>query len=326
MKKLLSLILFLACLVLPLGTLTACGDSRPLVGIIQFGAHASLNNCYTGILAALADAGITEENTRIEHLDSNFSVETATAQAKKLAGEGARVIIAIATPAAIAAGTAVAASGLSCPVVYCAVTDAAQVANFSGMTGTSDVPDFAAQLSLVRAFFGRDALRIGVLMSTAESSDAAQLAALRAASAAYPGMEIVTRTVTDVATLPTRTDELIAAGVDCMVNLLDNTVVGQLPTILQKTDAAGIPVFGSEIEQVRAGCVASASIDYLTVGRLSGEQAAAVFSGTAVSAVAPRTMENETKPYYNAAALAKFPALSRPTDFPGLTEIGEAGA
>ena len=80
MKKLLSLGRLLPCLALPRGTLTACGDSRPLVGIIQFGSHASLNNCYTGILAALADAGITEENTRIEHLDSNFSVETATAQ------------------------------------------------------------------------------------------------------------------------------------------------------------------------------------------------------------------------------------------------------
>lgn len=326
MKKVLSLVLLIACLVLPLAGLTACGDSRPLIGIIQFGSHASLNNCYSGVLAALADAGITEENTRIEHLDSNFSAETAAAQAKKLAGEGARVIIAIATPAAIAAGTAVAASGLTCPVVYCAVTDAAQVKNFPAMTGTSDIPDFAAQLSLVRAFMGRDNLRIGVLMSTAESSDPMQLAALRAAAAAYPGMEIVDRTVGEIATLPTRTDELIAAGVDCMVNLLDNTVVGQLPLILQKTDAAGIPVFGSEIEQVRAGCLASASIDYLTVGRLAGGQAAAIMAGTAVSDVAPRTMENETKPYYSAAALAKFPALARPSDFPGLAEIGEADA
>ncbi len=36
-------------------------------------------------------------------------------------------------------------------------------------------------------------------------------------------------------------DQLIADGVDCLSNLTDNTVVGVLGAILEKTDAAGIP-------------------------------------------------------------------------------------
>ena len=39
--------------------------------------------------------------------------------------------------------------------------------------------------------------------------------------------------------------------VDCMTNLTDNTVVSSLPTILEMANEKKIPVFGSEIEQVK---------------------------------------------------------------------------
>ena len=43
-----------------------------------------------------------------------------------------------------------------------------------------------------------------------------------------------------------------------MSNLTDNNVVGVLGSILEKTNEAKIPVYGSEIEQVKLGCVAGA--------------------------------------------------------------------
>ena len=67
-------------------------------------------------------------------------------------------------------------------------------------------------------------------------------------------------------------DTLIARGVDCFSNLTDNNVVGVLSSILEKTDTAGIPVYGSEIEQVKLGCVASAGIDYIQLGRQTGHR------------------------------------------------------
>ena len=41
----------------------------------------------------------------------------------------------------------------------------------------------------------------------------------------------------------------------------------------------GIPVYGSEIEQVKKGCVASAGIDYVELGKMAGKHAAANFKG-----------------------------------------------
>ena len=88
-------------------------------------------------------------------------------------------------------------------------------------------------------------------------------------------MEIYDSAVADIDTIDAKTNELIERGVDCFVNLLDNTVVGKLETnILPITNEKKIPVFGSEIEQVKVGCAASASIDYIDVGSAAGKAAA----------------------------------------------------
>lgn len=320
MKKTIKLLAQVLTVCLLATGLSACGgSSKPIIGIIQFGSHESLNNCYTGIIQGLKAASIDLEQYDVQYVNSNFTAETSLAQAQKMVNSNAKVIVAIATPSAIQAATA--ATGKDVPVVYCAVTDATQVANFKNMTGTSDVPDFAAQLKLVTAFLGKNNIKIGVLHSTEESSDAAQIKALQEGTKAYEGMTVVTEAVADITTIDAKVDALISKEVDCFVNLLDNTIVGKLQNILAKTNAAGIPVFGSEIEQVKAGCLASASIEYVTVGKLAGGQAAEILSGKSVSEVAPKTMENETYPYYNSEVLAKFEGVQVPTTIEGLKDV-----
>ena len=71
----------------------------------------------------------------------------------------------------------------------------------------------------------------------------------------------------------------LASKVDCISNLTDNTVVSSLPTLLDAAKKAGIPVFGSEIEQVKNGCVATEGLDYVALGKQTGEMAAKVLAG-----------------------------------------------
>lgn len=319
MKKLIKALCIALAVIMTSAIFSSCGETaKPIIGIIQFGSHESLNNCYDGIVKGLSET-VNLDDYDVQYLNSNFTAETSLSQAQKLVNSNAKVIIAIATPSAIQAATA--ATGKDVPVVYCAVTDATQVANFENMTGTSDIPDFTAQLKLVASFLGKEDVKIGILMSTEESSDAAQLKSIEEAAKNYKGMSVVTETIPDITTIDTNVDALISKKVDCIVNLLDNTVVGKLQNILVKTNAAGIPVFGSEIEQVKSGCLASASIDYVTVGTLSGRQAAEIISGKKASEVAPLTMENETYPCYNSEVLAKFSNLKLPTDIDGLKDV-----
>ena len=66
---------------------------------------------------------------------------------------------------------------------------------------------------------------------------------------------------------------------DCINNLTDNTVVSSLPVILNKAAAKKIPVFGSEVEQVKIGCLAAVGLDYYDLGVQTGKMAAQVIKG-----------------------------------------------
>ncbi len=305
-KKLIAIVLVLT---LALCTLAGCGETKKTIGIIQFGSHASLNNCYDGIIKGLEDAGINLEEYNVERLDSNFDASVSQTQANNLVNKKAEVIIAIATPSAVAAANA--ADG-DIPVVYCAVTDPSTMENYVNMTGASDIPNFEKQLEVVTAFMGKQDLKIGVLYSSEESSSPVQVSNLKEAAKKYQGMEICDSIVADINTIDTKTSELINRKVDCFINLLDNTVVGKLETnILPLTNDAKIPVFGSEIEQVKVGCAASASIEYIDVGAAAGDAAAKILNGTAADDIPVATI-TEPDNYYNSTVCTTL-GLTVPT-------------
>ncbi len=293
-------------------SLAGCsGSGKKTIGIIQFGSHGSLNNCYDGVIKGLEENGINLDDYNVEYVNSNFDAGVSQTQANNLVNKKAAVIIAIATPSAVAAANAAADSGI--PVVYCAVTDASVMENYTNVTGSSDIPDFSKQLEVVTGFMGRNNLKIGVLYSTEESSSPVQVESLKEAAKAYDGMEILDSAVADITTIDTKTNELIDRGVDCFVNLLDNTVVGKLETnILPITNEKKIPVFGSEIEQVKVGCAASASIEYINVGKDSGKAAAQILSGKAASEI-PVSRTTEPNNYYNSKVCENL-GLTVPSD------------
>lgn len=298
MKKILSFVLVLSLIAISCTLFASCNkNEKDTIGIIQFGSHGSLNNCYTGVIKGLTENGIDVNDYNVEYLNSNFDASVSQTQAQNLVNRGAKVIIAIATPSAIAAANAAAESNI--PVVYCAITDGSVMGNYQNVTGSSDVPNFAKQLEVVTAYMGKTDLKIGVLYSTEESSSPFQVAKLKEAATAYSGMTIVDRSVSDITAIDTAVSGLIGDGVDCFVNLLDNTIVGKLESnILPLTNEANIPVFGSEIEQVKVGCAASASIDYIDVGYEAGKAAAKILGGTPASEIPEATISAPTN-YYN---------------------------
>ena len=91
-------------------------------------------------------------------------------------------------------------------------------------------------------------------------------------------LEIVEKGVTQTADISLAAEELLGE-VDCLTNLTDNTVVNSLATILDKANAQKIPVFGSEIEQVKLGCLAAEGLDYIKLGKQTGKMAAQVLKG-----------------------------------------------
>ena len=111
--------------------------------------------------------------------------------------------------------------------------------------------------------------------------------------------------------------------VDCLTNLTDNTVVSSLPTILEKANDKKIPVFGSEIEQVKIGCLAAEGLDYVELGKQTGKMAAQVLKGEKkASEMAYETIEG-SKRYLN-TEVAKKLGIEIPDGFADEAEVFDA--
>lgn len=291
--------------------LSGCGQEKNgyTIGISQFAVHGSLDNCREGFLAGLAEEGIVEgENLTVDYVNAQAEPATASMAASNFVSKKVDMICAIATPAATTAYNAT--MGTEIPVIYTAVSDpaAAGIANEDGssvgnITGTCDALAVGAQLEMIREVLP-EAETIGIIYTTSEANSISTVAAYEAAAGEY-GFEIVTTGVTAMSEVALAAADLVNK-VDCLTNLTDNTVVSALQTVLEEANKAGIPVFGSEVEQVKAGCVASMGLEYYELGKQTGKMAAKVLKGEAKAADMQFETITEPSLYVNFAAAEKI--------------------
>lgn len=290
-KKVLAVVLGMSMVV---AMMTGCGASKETsdsansaektytIGISQFAEHGSLDNCREGFIEGLKEEGL-EEGKNLKIVTNNADADTGTAAqiADQFVADKVDMICAIATPSAQAAYNSAMNSDI--PVVYTAVTDpvAAKLAKEDGtpagnVTGTSDELPIKAQLEMIREMLP-DAKNIGILYTTSEANSVSALAKYKELAGDY-GFTIVDKGIAQTADISLATDELLTE-VDCLTNLTDNTVVASLATILDKANKQNIPVFGSEIEQVKIGCLAAEGLDYVALGKQTGKMAAEILKG-----------------------------------------------
>ncbi len=281
-----------------------------VIGIGQFGPHASLDNCREGFIAGLAEEGIIEgENLTINYQDANFDGGTANLIADSFVSSKVDLICGIATSMAQAAYNA--AEG-KIPVVFTAVTDPVLAGITEGnITGTSDMLPVEAQLKLIRAMMP-DATKIGIMYTTSEVNSESAIAVYKDLADDY-GFEIITTGISVSADIPLAITGLLSK-VDCITNLTDNTVVGSLPIILEAAQKKGIPLFGSEIEQVKIGCVAAEGLEYFELGKQTGVMAAKILKGEAEASDISYEIISESFLYINSNIMAEL-GLTLPSGF-----------
>lgn len=257
-------------------------DGEIVIGIGQFAEHGSLDNCREGFLAGLEEGGYKEgKNLKIIYENSQADVNMASQISHSFIAKQVDMIAAIATPMAQSAFGAT--KNTEIPVIFTAVTDPikAELAQADGkpngnVTGTSDKLPVEKQLEMIRKILP-DAKRIGIMYSTGEVNSLSAIEEYKEIAPSF-GFEIVESGISAVGDVPLAADSLLEK-VDCINNLTDNTVVSALPTILNKATKKNIPVFGSEVEQVKIGCLATMGLDYYDLGMKTGRMAAQVLSG-----------------------------------------------
>lgn len=281
------------------------GDNKEAsykIGIQQFAEHGSLDNCREGFLEGLEEEGIKEgDNLTVEVKNAMADTATNAQIADSFVSDNMDLICAIATPSAQSAYNA--AMDKDIPVVYTAVTDpvAAELADKDGnpvgnVTGTSDTLPVEEQLKMIREMMP-DAKTIGILYTTSEANSVSAIATYESLVDKY-GFTLETKGISQTSEIALATDDLLTK-VDCITNLTDNTVVASLPTILEKANEKGIPVFGSEIEQVKIGCLAAEGIDYIQLGKQTGKIAAQILKGEKKASEIPYEIISEPGFYVN---------------------------
>lgn len=291
------------------GTQSAASGDSYKIGISQFAEHGSLDNCREGFLEGLKEAGIEEgKNLTVEYQNAQTDTGTASTIADSFVSGKVDMICAIATPCASSAYNS--CMNTDIPVVYTAVSDpvSAGLANEDGtsignITGSSDILPVEEQLKMIREMMP-EAKKIGILYTTSEANSCSTIEQYKSLAGDY-GFEIVDTGINTSADIEIAATDLVSK-VDCLCNLTDNTVVNALQTVLDKANNAGIPVFGSEIEQVKSGCVASMGIDYFQLGVETGAMAAKILKGEATAQDTNFITASKAELYVNTAAADKI--------------------
>ncbi|MDI9470678.1 MAG: ABC transporter substrate-binding protein [Bacillota bacterium] len=294
------------------------------IGVVQFAQHASLDNCYLGLLEGLKENGyVVGENLEVDFQNANADGGLNNTICQNFVSRGYDLIVGIATPSAMAAYNAARDEGI--PVVFSAVTDpiAAELqnadgTNVKGVTGTSDVLPIDEQMKMIRAF-QPDAKTLGILYSTSETSSVASVRLYEEKAAAH-GFTIVAQGVSESSNVPAAALKIVAE-VDALTNILDNTIVQNMPVIVERAKEAGLPYYGSEEEQVRRGCLATQGLDYLTLGAQTGAMAARILNGTAAESI-PISQLEKASGFYNSKVMAEL-GLELPADFADMKDLAE---
>jgi len=308
-KKLLALFIVFSVMF----TIAACGGGGEAeeageevlkIGVIQIAPHPSLDNCYKGFVEGLAEAGFEDgKNIKIDYQNAQGEMANSDMIAKNMVSAKYDLILGIATPSAMSAYSA--AKDTDIPIVFCAVSDPLAAGIVKSLekpeysTGTSDVLPLEAQLKMIRAFLP-DAKKIGILYTTSEPNSVTHLSSIKELAPKF-GFEIVAIGVTNASEVATAATSLVSQGIDCINNFTDNNVVNNLTSVLHAADSANIPVFGSEVEQVKNGCLAAEGIDYISLGKETGKIAAKILKGEAKAGDIPVALISDSTPVYNKA-------------------------
>lgn len=294
-------------------TLVGCASGNTekdsyTVGVIQYVSHPSLDNCYAGVEQALKASAIADKITIDRQIGSDNSADADVATyAATMVEKKCDLIVAIATPAAAAAYAAT--EGTDIPVIFCAVSDPVEAELVQSMdkpgekcSGTSDVLDLAAQVDLIQSM-QPNVKSIGILYTTSEPNSISNLARLKEITD-QRGLTVDAVGIQNDADIPAAAAAL-SSRVDCINNFTDNKVVNNLSVLLEAANSAGIPVYGSEVEQVKNGCLAAVSIDYVALGKVTGEMAIDALGGADVASMAVKTITDAT-PVVNTEVLGKL--------------------
>lgn len=295
MKKMYSFILLLVTLLVVAfitennqTNQTKKGNELPKVGVLQLMSHPSLDEIYQGFIAGMKEEGLVDGKTVTLTLqNAQGDQSNLKTMSEQFAQEPVDAMVGIATPSA----QALANASKNIPIILGAVSDpegAGLVTNNQkpggNITGVSDLTPIKEQIQLLKQLMPQ-AKKVGILYTSSEDNSYIQ-AQDAAKEIKAQGLEPVTMTITSTNDMRQNATTL-ASQVDAIYVPADNTIAGAMPTLIDITNAAHIPVFPAVESMVDDGGLATIGLNQYELGLLTGRMTAKIVKGEAKPADTP---------------------------------------
>ena len=285
MKKLLTLILALAMAL----SLVACGSSDKkddsgektyTVGVVQLVQHEALDAATKGFTDALKEALGDKVNVVVKNASGDSN--TCGTIVNGFLADNVDLIMANATPALQAAASATS----TVPILGTSVTDydtALEIADWTGtvggnISGTSDLAPLDQQVAMLQELFP-NAKKVGMLFCSSEPNSKYQVDEVTKLLS-NAGITCTEFAFTDSNDVSSVTQKACDAS-DVLFIPTDNTAASNTEAIANVVLASNTPVIAGE-SGLRKGCgVATLSIDYYELGKITGQMATKILTGEA---------------------------------------------
>ena len=321
MKKLLTLILALAMAL----SLVACGSSDKkddsgektyTVGVVQLVQHEALDAATKGFTDALKEALGDKVNVVVKNASGDSN--TCGTIVNGFLADNVDLIMANATPALQAAASATS----TVPILGTSVTDyatALEIADWTGtvggnISGTSDLAPLDQQVAMLQELFP-NAKKVGMLFCSSEPNSKYQVdevtkllsnAGITCTEFAFTdsnGVSSVTQQARDASAAPPLPT--------------DNTAASNTEAIANVVLASNTPVIAGESGLCKGCGVATLSIDYYELGKITGQMAAKILTGEADVSTMPIQFAPSVTKQANMANCQKL-GITIPSDYTAL--------
>ena len=321
MKKLISLVL---AAVMAL-SLVACGsgnkdkdtgDKTYKVGVVQLVQHEALDAATKGFTDALKEA----LGDKVEVVEKNASGDSnnCTTIVNGFISDKVDLIMANATPALQAAASATS----TIPILGTSVTDyatALEIADWTGtvggnISGTSDLAPLDKQAAMLQELFP-NAKKVGMLFCSSEPNTKYQVDEVTKLLS-NAGITCTEYTFTDSNDVSSVTQKACDDS-DVLYIPTDNTAASNTEAIANVVLAAGTPVIAGEAGICKGCGVATLSIDYYELGKITGQMAAKILTGEADISTMPVEFAPTATKQANMANCEKL-GITVPADYTAL--------
>jgi len=260
------------------------------IGLVKLVDHPSLNEINDAIKAEFTALGA---NVEIIEKNANGEASALPAIMQSLTGAGVDMIIPIATPTAQAA----AAATSSIPIVFAAVSSPIE----AGLTSSIEAPDKnvtgvsdaipVEDIFKMATVLTPDVKTFGFFYNSAEINS---VTAVNQAKAFCDKNGIAYKEATVSATADIQqTATKLASEVDALFTPIDNMVASAMPTYIDVTNKAGVPVYVAADSMVKEGGFATVGINYTLLGQQVARMADKILKGEKTVSESPIELISE---------------------------------